>query len=62
MWMWVIEDFDTLSWRPNNNTDPQKQRNIRSVYTIVMASYPMGSGVKRPGREADHSPPSSDEV
>jgi hypothetical protein len=31
------------------------------------ASYPMGtkgsfSGVKRPGREADHSPPSSDEV
>jgi hypothetical protein len=30
------------------------------------ASYPMGArksflGVKRPGREADHSPPSSDE-
>jgi hypothetical protein len=26
------------------------------------ASYPMGSGVKRPGREADHSPPSSADV
>jgi hypothetical protein len=33
----------------------------------VLASYPMGTrgsfrGVKRPGREADHSPPSSAEV
>jgi hypothetical protein len=34
---------------------------------IAPASYPMGTGgsfpgVKRPGREADHSPPSSAEV
>jgi hypothetical protein len=26
------------------------------------ASYPMGTGVKRPGREADHSPPANAEV
>jgi hypothetical protein len=26
------------------------------------ASYPMGAVVKRPGREADHSPPTSAEV
>jgi hypothetical protein len=27
-----------------------------------IASYPMGMGVKRQGREADHSPQSSAEV
>jgi hypothetical protein len=32
-------------------------------YTNVqMASYPMVTGVKWPGRETDHSPPSSSEV
>jgi hypothetical protein len=37
------------------------------VFTVHLASYPMGTGalslgVKRPVREADHSPPSSAEV
>jgi len=36
-----------------------------SVWTdseVHPASYPMGTGVKRPGREAHHSPKSSVEV
>jgi hypothetical protein len=40
---------------------------VQNGSEVHSASYPMGTrgyfpGVKRPGREADHSPPSSDEV
>jgi hypothetical protein len=38
---------------------------LRSVQTDFGAhptSYPMGTGANVPGREADHSPPSSSEV
>jgi hypothetical protein len=35
---------------------------FRVSFQIFPYRYPMGTGVKRPGREADHSPPSSAEV
>jgi hypothetical protein len=43
------------------------KKELEQLYLIYPASYPIGTrgpfpGVKRPGREADHSPPSSVEV
>jgi hypothetical protein len=35
---------------------------VRTGSGAYAASYPTGTGVKRQGREADHSPPSSAEV
>jgi hypothetical protein len=35
---------------------------VKLLYVEYIASYPMGIGGPFPGREADHSPPSSAEV
>jgi hypothetical protein len=35
---------------------------VKTGSRIHPTSHPMGTGVKRPGHEADHSPPTSAEV
>jgi len=41
---------------------PPPQHRVQTGSGAHPASYPMGAGVNRSGREADHSPPANIEV
>jgi hypothetical protein len=66
--IWSVHccDFQFMGYRGVLNKTLM-QYGIQSVLLKILTSYPMGTrgsfpGVKRPGREADHSSPSSAEV
>jgi hypothetical protein len=67
-----MEPEGSLPYSQQPDTDPYPEPDESSPYLPTLfpedpASYPMRTGgsfagVKRPGREADHSPPSNAEV
>jgi hypothetical protein len=75
--LWPITQWVSLGYRLDDRGSrvwfPARAGNVSLHHCVQIgsgshpASYPMGTkgsfpGVKRPGREADHSPPSSAEV
>jgi hypothetical protein len=59
----IAQSVQRRAGRPGFGSQQCKIIHFFTAFRPVQpASNPMGTGVKRPGREADHSPPSRAEV